>query len=372
MGDREYRNQRNADIVDYLAELATETHESQTLRRNRGVATNVGREQLFLNQLHGSMVEVFSQIPSLPKYKAPKAKGTTKRILNLVLSDTHYGSDLDPREVGHKYGPVEEARRTAFVLREAAEYKLRHRDETELYMHILGDMIQGKIHDKEAAKPITEQAAACMGILTQAILFAATKFRKVTVRCVPGNHGRNPDKHKDRAMSQKWDAIETMIYLGVRNALTNVPNVNMVVDYKPSYEFALFDNLGYATHGDTHINMGWPGKSVNTFNLKRQLDSMNNARMNKGEKQVKVVIGGHVHTGMMVQLPGGMTAMTNPCLLPPDAYAQSAGYPDTNCGQWLFESTPEYPVGDARIINVGFDTDKIKALDDIIKPIHGL
>jgi hypothetical protein len=74
----------------------------------------------------------------------------------------------------------------------------------------------------------------------------------------------------------------------------------------------------------------------------------------------------------MTHLPGGTIVITNGCLLPPDAYAESIGIFDTACGQWMFESVAGHMVGDARFITVGEHNDKDASLDDIIAPFQGL
>jgi hypothetical protein len=74
----------------------------------------------------------------------------------------------------------------------------------------------------------------------------------------------------------------------------------------------------------------------------------------------------------MVHLPGGATIITNGCLIPPDAYANSINITDTECGQWLWESVPGFIVGDSRYIKVNQKHDQMSSLDQIIHPYRGL
>jgi hypothetical protein len=371
--EREERQRKEAEVLDFLVERAAATKQSEVLRKNRSIAAVAGREELFQQQLEESMRAVFKTKLASPKLKLTKTKGKTQRYLNLVLSDLHYGSNLDPREVGHKYGPVEEARRTAHIVKQAALYKLDHRDETELLVHLLGDIIQGQLHDMRDGAPLAEQVAAAMRILIQALRFLAVQFPKgVTVYCTPGNHGRNTARHRERATNQKWDAIETMIYSALKEAAAFMPNVKVVLDYQPEYYWDAFGSVGLGTHGDTVIQPGYPGKSINVEGISRQVDKINNARVMKGEKPLSLVIVGHVHVGSMTHLPGGTVAITNGCLIPPDAYAKSIGIFETANGQWLFESTPGHAVGDARFITVDHNVDADESLDAIVAPFTGL
>jgi hypothetical protein len=371
--ERELRLQNEAQVLDYLSQRAQEISDGDAVRRSRSVATVVGREQLFLDQLSSALAEVFEAKLASPVVKTVRSRAKTARIVNLALSDTHYGSNLDPREVKHKYGPVEEARRTAHIMRQVANYKRDHRDVTELYWHVLGDMIQGQLHDMRDGAPLAEQVAACMRILIQAMRYLSVEFPKgVTIFCTPGNHGRNTARHRDRATNQKWDSIETMIYVALKEAAAFLPNVKVVLDYAPEYYWDAFGAVGLGTHGDTVIQPGYPGKSINVEGISRQVDKINNSRVKKGDKPLSVVVVGHVHVGSMTHLPGGTVAMTNGCLIPPDPYAKSIGIFDTANGQWMWESVPGHAVGDARFITVDHEVDQDETLDTIIKPFVGL
>lgn len=371
--ERLARQEAEAQFVDFLLERAGEVEDREDLRRNRSLAMTAGRERLFLEQLHEMLHEVLQKKLPLPRAINKKARGKTKRILNVILSDTHYGSNLDPREVGHKYGPVEEARRTAAVVKQVAEYKLQYRDETELYVHLLGDLIQGQLHDMRDGLPLAEQVASAIRILAQAIRYLAINFpRGVTVFCTPGNHGRNTARHRERATNQKFDAIETMVYVGLQEAFHGSNRVKVVLQYSPEYYFDLLGATGLGTHGDTVINPGYPGKNVDAEKMAKQIDRINNARAKKGTPPLAVVMVGHVHIGTILYLPGGTVVFTNSCLIPPDPYAKSIGIFETACGQWIFESVEGHPVGDSRFIVVSEKDDVDASLDAIIKPYRGL
>lgn len=373
MSKKTDRERAENDVVEYLQTLAEDLCERDGARRSHKEVVTTGRDVLFAAQLQEALRGVFAGRLASPDVKVRKPKGQTPRTLNLVLSDTHYGSNLDPRETGHSYGPVEEARRTAYVVREAALYKLDHRDETKLNLHLLGDMIQGQLHDPRDGAPLAEQVGAAMRVLIQAVRFLAVQFpRGVCVRCRPGNHGRNAARHRDRAVNQKWDSIETMIYLAIKEACADLPNVEVLLGYEPEYYWEDYDLVGLGTHGDTVIKPGYPGKSIDVEGMSRQVDKINNARVMKGHKPLSVVVVGHVHVGSMTHLPGGTVSITNGCLIPPDAYAHSIGIFETTCGQYLWESVPGHAVGDSRFLTVGSSVDEDESLDKVIKPFRGL
>lgn len=374
-GDRAKARKDEAAVVDFLQRRAAEVSDSDAVRKNRSIANTVGREVLFAQHLRAALRGTFLNTPlaNPARVRLEKPRGKATRILNLVISDTHYGSSLDPRETGNKYGPVEEARRTAHIVKQAATYKRDHRAETVLYLHLLGDLIQGQLHDQRDGLPLAEQVAACVRILVQAVRFLGAQFpRGVKVFCTPGNHGRNTGRHRDRAVLQKWDSIETMIYVALKEAAAFMPNVEVALGYEPKYDFELAGAMAMGTHGDTVLNPGYPNRTIDVANLKKQVNDINNARVTRGQDPYRLFIMGHVHVGSMTHLPGGVTIMTNGCLIPPDPYAQSIGIFDTSCGQWMFESVEGHPVGDARFITVDREQDEDESLDEIIKPFKGL
>lgn len=321
------------------------------------------RNETFMTQL--GAFHLANPIPRALPYKGKKNKKTS-RILNLMLSDLHYGANLVEAETGNRYGALEEARRTAAVVAQTADHKRQYRDDTILYVHLLGDIIQGKLHDPESAAPLTEQFARASWYLRQALRFLASEFKEVVVRCTPGNHGRRKDRHPDRAVNQKWDSIEGMLYVDLKMSLATIPNIRVEIPMKPYYIYEAFDRKGFMTHGDTVISVGYPGKAIPVESIRRQINEMNN------KEHCHLYGAGHVHTSSKVRLPNGVVVVTNGCMIPSDDYAQSIGIMETSCSQQLWESVPGYIFGDSRDILVDSTTDEDKSLDRIIKVFPGM
>ena len=267
-----------------------------------------------------------------------------------MLSDLHFGADLDSGECPTLFDAHVEARRIAWIALQTAEFKLDHRKETELHVHILGDIIQNQLHDPRDGKPLAQQVLSAMSYLGQALEFLAEHFPKVVVDCATGNHGRNTARHRERATNQKWDSIETMIYAGVRAYCRSLKNVSVRIVKRAYYSQDLFGVQGYFTHGDTNFDPGYPGKSINVAGMKAQSDDINGAL--DMEKRFGLFVVGHVHIGSITHLPGGATVITNGCLIPPDAYGGVIGVTHCTCGQWLVESVDGHVVGDQRFLRI--------------------
>ncbi len=60
----------------------------------------------------------------------PKKFAKTERTVTCLWGDWHIGSNMLPQSTGTKFGPVEEARAVAQVVKTLLEYKTDHRDQT--------------------------------------------------------------------------------------------------------------------------------------------------------------------------------------------------------------------------------------------------
>jgi len=117
------------------------------------------------------------------------------------------------------------------------------------------------------------------------------------------------------------------------------------------------------------LNPGNPGTAIPVKSLENQTNRIN---ASLGTKQAfKAFIVGHVHVGSMTHLNNGAVMLTNGALCPANPFAVSIGIPESNCGQWLFETVKGYAVGDARFLQVGMDTDADESLEKIIAPWSG-
>lgn len=297
----------------------------------------------------------------------PKRKKGVTRAINLVLSDLHFGADIKSSETGFlDYGPVEEARRFATIIEQTIAYKPQYRDITELHIWLLGDIIQNKLHDTQDAAPMAEQIVRAIHLLSQGLSHLGENFHTVKVHCATGNHGRLRERHPGRATSGKWDAHETVIYYAVKTALSKFKNMTFDI---PKTAFVADTVLGhkiFASHGDTVLAVGNPGKSLNIGAIENRLNRINATLKDKEEYSVAIV--GHTHVATASLLTNGTALVTNGALCPIDQFCTSIGILEGHSSQTLFETVPEHAVGDLRIIRVGETQDRDASLDKIIKP----
>jgi len=311
-------------------------------------------------------------LPPVKPFAPPKAQvGKGKpAIANIFLSDLHFGSDLKSTEGFMQYGYVEEARCLASIVKRVCEYKPSHRAYTDLNVYLGGDLIRGKIHDREFCLPMALQTGDALWLLLQAIEVWAAHYKKVTVHCVSGNHDRSPDVHKGVAVTGRFDSEATKIYYGLKLALRNQENVEVVVPMTQYHSLEVFGERVYLGHGDINLNPGYPGSTINVRSLERQINNLNVGAASRGEKPFRLFLVGHVHVGSLVHLPMG-DLITNGTTQPSDSFGGSIGYYTSARGQVMFESVPGHIVGDYRFLSVDENVHKDASLDKIIRPFSG-
>lgn len=371
--DREERLQQEELVAEFLRERADELRGKQRQGVNRHQATVAARNQLFYEQLQESLEGVFKNKLVVRGQGVGGKPHPSSRTINIILSDLHFHSLLNAAEVVSQYGPEEEARRLGSVVLQASEMKPQYREVTDLNVHLLGDIIQNQLYDARDGAPLAQQCSASIYLLLQAVLYWSTQFNHVHVRCTPGNHGRFTSRHRDRAVNQKWDAIETVIYSAIKTAVavSGAKNVSIEIPLTPFYTWKSFDSWGWATHGDTVLNPGNPAKLLDVTGIRRQMNSINAGLGLKKQEAYKLFICGHVHFGSVLWPPGQGNFVSNGALIPCDAYGLSIGETNTRTGQMLWESVEGHILGDIRFLEVDESTDKDRALNKIIKPFLG-
>ena len=345
------------------------TEEEVQSKRDRAVAKELKldkADQIFRQIIGEDICDSIQKGFKDYKWTPPKIVKSTKKLtreVTLFISDTHFGSDLVSTECPLNYGKIEESRRLAKVVLETVNYKPQYRAETKLNLLLGGDIIQGSLHDPRQGAPVREQIARAMWLLEKAVKIFSQEFPQVDVYCTPGNHGRDKTRHPQRGVDQKWDSNEMDIYYGVYLATKGLSNVRFHIPLTPYVDVPIQDSHLFLTHGDTVLNVGYPGHNINVKSLETQINKINSAKPLGVEYNIFAV--GHVHVASVVRL-SGKVLITNGALIPPDPYAQSLGSMAMSNGQTLWESVEGYSFGDYRFIQVDENTDLDSNLDHII------
>jgi hypothetical protein len=367
-----YTTLRNAFFVAAATAGAVEKVQMQSVAKlARANVSALANDEVFLARFREVMEGLLREFKQYAPFgfAVKPAKEKTQRVVTLALSDLHFGSKLDPRELPYRYDFEEEARALSSVMVRLCEFKQDHRAESELVIWLGGDLIRGKIHDRQAGRAIAEQGADAMWLLTQAIRMAAGYWKRVTVKCSTGNHDREEARNPGRAFEETWDSRATLIYFGVKLAVADLRNVTVEIPRTPFVQYEPFGHRIYATHGDTNLETGNPAKAINISRLDQQMKTINLAEVQAGNKPFEAFLVGHIHQGIHLPLPVAHL-VANPALIPADGYARGVGYPVSRSGQVLFETTPDHVIGDLRFLDVTPETLKDKALDKVLRPFH--
>lgn len=341
------------------------------LRNNyvRKLERTVATADYLSDRLLSGMQEVFENNPVVLPKKSAKLKkpDQPERMLTLLWSDLHFGLDVDPREVySSAFNWKVASRRMAKVCRQAALWKPEHRDETVLQVVLNGDILAGVIHLSEAnIKEIQEQIWGATAILAHSLNFLRQHFGEIRVLCLPGNHDRMTYRSSDRAIAQRWNSHAHSVFLGLKIWFREDESVQFDI---PMSGMGTYETPGghlvFATHGDTEPTTSNVGKS---FDVSKTTQSL--LKVHAGDvftKKMDVVLFGHWHQPSMFVLPDGTTCIVNGALIGADSFAQNgAGFFNTMPAQVMFESVPDYPVGDFRVVQLR-DADNDESLDEII------
>ena len=355
-----------SEDATYVGELSEQDRRFGNRRMARSLSLYSAGEELHRRLFAAACRQYLTGRVEPTGYAAkPPRQAPLKRSVCLLLSDLHIGADLSGRDNPENFGPVEEARRLEYIMRQAIDYKPQYREDSELVLMLNGDNIDGLLlHDFRDGAPLVEQKIAWQCYHERMIGEFARAFPRVRVFCQPGNHGRDKIRHPGRATSSKWDGHETMMYYGLRRACASLPNVSFDIQFRAVTKIDLHGSWFGLSHGDTEVKLGDPDTKAKD-NL-AALDKINATRL----YGVEFAGWGFGHFHKPRYLPARPRVLFNGALIPPNGHARGAGYIGEAQGQWVWESVEGYPIGDVRFIEVGKSQDNDERLGTIVKPFR--
>lgn len=282
-----------------------------------------------------------------PRTLRRRSKMRCKRQLSALVSDTHFGLAVDPLEVpGGRYDWNIATRRLETYAAQVIDYKTQYRDQTSLNILLGGDIMHGVIHLSDSGIDfLSRQIVGSIQLLSQFVEACADYFPKVRVICTSGNHDRCVHQSNERALSQKWDSYATIVYRCVQMNTANLGNVSWDIPDTPYTLYKVFTHDCVLMHGDTNGKVPHPSKSINAAKVIKELYQLNTAH----QIQLKSMALGHHHQYWSLQ-EGDCRILGNGSLIGMDTYSQSLGNHTCHPHQIMWESTPEFAVGDTRII----------------------
>jgi predicted phosphodiesterase len=347
-----------------------------------------GSWEMFSEQLTESLVKTLSKVKVEPKILDEKTtkeyiKGVatkelhdaTPRSICVALTDVHFGTHVDKEELGGKneFNWEIAARRFGFIIDQIATYKMEQRSLHQEVVFLLGgDLIGGIIHNQEGPDYdlITHQVNGALSYFIQGFEYIKDLFPKIRIVCVPGNHGRFQHKaDKGRALSQKYDSFENIIFYSLSRYFSKDSKIEVVVPKSPYAEIRVQKHRVYLTHSDGVFITGNPGKSINTERIEVQAHRVNEEERIHHRKPFSLFIFGHVHQPCHFQTNSGIQIIINGSMIGTDSYAQGVGIMSNNPVQVMWETNSKFVVGDSRWLFVS-EADKEKKYERIIRPFN--
>jgi hypothetical protein len=178
----------------------------------------------------------------------------------LMVSDIHYGETINPDEVGgvNEYNKNVAKKRVKRLVDTTIDLCFQHMGRANvtypgLVMCLGGDLIGGDIHEELAAynDRTSHQAVNDLtDILAGAIDVLATKFGRIMVPSVVGNHGRSTKRSwmKGRVFHNfDWSIACNL----EREFRKNTNHIRIIPSNEADYHFPVFGHRFMLSHGDS-------------------------------------------------------------------------------------------------------------------------
>lgn len=176
-----------------------------------------------------------------------------------IWSDFHYGEVIDPDQVGgvNKYNMTVAKARFHRLVDTTIDLCTNHMGRANtaypgIVVCLGGDMIGGDIHEELAAtndRTPHQSVHDLTDLLGAGIEAMASKFGRVFVPAVVGNHGRST--HKMRMKNRVYTNYDWSIYCNLERDFRKDKRVHIMVPNEADAHFTVYGHRYMLTHGDS-------------------------------------------------------------------------------------------------------------------------
>lgn len=281
-------------------ELADHRRTIQSLRKDNDTAEAI-RQEIFGLAAHTT---------------APPEWISGKRVNNgerggpiTIWSDFHYGEVVDPDQINgvNKFNMKIAKDRFHRLVDTTIDLSFNHMGRANVaYPGIVvclgGDMIGGDIHEELLAtndRTPHQSVHDLTDLLGAGLETMASKFGRVFVPCVVGNHGRST--HKMRMKNRVFTNYDWSIYCNLERDFRKDKRIKFMVPSGPDAHFTMYGHRYMLTHGDSLGVKGGDGIIGALGPIMRGKIKLHNQSLQLGS-QFDTVIMGHWH--QYITLPG--------------------------------------------------------------------
>jgi UDP-2,3-diacylglucosamine pyrophosphatase LpxH len=269
-----------------------------------------------------------------PKIQLKSVNGKQVEKAVLVLSDIHTGCvnsiyDKDKgcavetynKDIRHKeYNTL---KNSIFRISELlkSSYQIDH-----LIIFYLGDVLtndrifKGQIWSIDS--PVGVQITDTLNEFTKFVNQLRKIFKKVSVVCLVGNHGRSTEGYQDEPIENNYEHI---LYKIIKKSYKNIRDVEIIVPDSKSFIYEIYGHKYLLLHGDIIR-----GKTRNT--IEKSIKDIILAY----DKDFDVMVFGHFHRADMLSLSERITALINGSFIAKDNYGFRIFKQYSKPQQWLF------------------------------------
>lgn len=294
----------------------------------------------------------------VPEWIGDNSDNASNSIPVLMVSDIHYGENVNPNEVPNAncYSPeVAKARWDRLINNTILKTRSKDKPCKGIVVCFLGDDISGDIHDELKETNDKTPVDACMEIASQKVKMLRAfekEYGKVWVVSVMGNHGRTTKKPQSKGLAEhNYDSLVAAI---VKKQMEGDKNISF---YTPKSGEAYFELNGVnflATHGDRIGSRGGQGFIGCSATIARGQHKTRQAYAQIG-KPIDWLLIGHFHTPMQLE-----HTIANGTTVGYSQYARDLKIEPSYPSQTLFFVNDKYGVTDVSRIYVTNDEQIVK------------
>lgn len=282
----------------------------------------------------------------------PKRAFKGAGVPTLFASDWHWGEVVEASQIGgvNQYD-MTIARDRARTMVEVTFDLLDNHIVTEggypgIVFALGGDMVSGDIHEELSATNEQEMMPVIVdlwGNLAWVIEQLVSKYGRVFVPCVTGNHGRNTKKM--RSKGRVYTSFDWLLYQFLAKRFEGDARVKFLIPDGPDAYYSVLGHRYLLTHGDMLGNggdgmIGALGPIIRGDHRKRS----RNAQINR---EYDTLLCGHWH--QLIQL---QRLIVNGSLKGLDEYAYNSNFPYERPRQALWLTHPEQGITFSAPVNV--------------------
>lgn len=191
-----------------------------------------------------------------PKWLNEKKRGNDRAIATAMLSDTHFDEVVNPIEINgvNAYNREIATARLKNFFQNTISLAFDHCGGINIEGLVLafgGDMVSGNIHEELAESNdahIMDTVLYWSAQLIAGVELLLTRFDKIHIPGVTGNHGRN--SRKIRAKGRAEDNFDYLIYKLVERHFARCKEVTFNIPNSSEARWSVYDTKYHMTHGD--------------------------------------------------------------------------------------------------------------------------